>query len=228
MPSTSPIALIFGAGANVGQNVGRAFAAKGYRIALVSRSLKEEDSSSSKVHIRGDFTDPASIAEIFSKVKSQLGTPSVVVYNAAAATRQDAKNPLGLPLKDFVRDFSVNTTSAFVAAQQAVLAFEQMPESASRTFIFTGNCTNVAPIVALMGSGAGKSATAHIIQCAAEAYKDKGYKFYYADERNADGSAVYSAVDGPAHANFYTELAEGTSQGPWQQTFVKGVGYKKL
>lgn len=71
----------------------------------------------------------------------------------------------------------MNGTSAFVAAQQAVLAFAQLPESASRTFIFTGNCTNVAPIVALMASGAGKTATAHIIQCAAEAYKDKGYKY---------------------------------------------------
>lgn len=53
-------------------------------------------------------------------------------------------------------------------------------------------------------------------------------RFYYADERKADGSPVYSAVDGPAHAAFYTELAEVKSQGPWQQTFVKGFGYKKL
>ena len=53
-------------------------------------------------------------------------------------------------------------------------------------------------------------------------------RFYYADERKADGSPVYSAVDGPAHASFYTELAEGKSQGPWQQTFVKGFGYKRL
>ena len=80
-------------------------------------------------------------------------------------------------MKDFTRDLAVNTTSAFVAAQQAVLAFEQLPESASRTFIYTGNCTNVSPIVALMDLGVGKSATAHIIECAAEAYKDKGYKF---------------------------------------------------
>jgi hypothetical protein len=80
-------------------------------------------------------------------------------------------------LTDFTRDLAVNTTSAFVAAQQAVLAFEQLPESASRTFIYTGNCTNVSPIVALMDLGVGKSATAHIIECAAEAYKDKGYKF---------------------------------------------------
>lgn len=79
-------------------------------------------------------------------------------------------------MKDFKRDLVINTTSAFVAAQQAVLGFQQLPESASRTFIYTGNCTNVMPIVKLMDLGVGKSATAHIIQCAAEAYEDKGFK----------------------------------------------------
>lgn len=53
-------------------------------------------------------------------------------------------------------------------------------------------------------------------------------RFYYADERNADGSPAFSAIDGPAHAKFYLDLAEETSQGPWQQTFVKGVGYQKF
>lgn len=84
MPSSSPVALILGAGANVGQHVGRAFLAKGYRIALASRSLKEEDSTPSQVHVRADFTDPSSVAEIFVKVKAQLGAPSVVVYNGSA------------------------------------------------------------------------------------------------------------------------------------------------
>ncbi|CAM1502584.1 Fc.00g073600.m01.CDS01 [Cosmosporella sp. VM-42] len=228
MPSNSPVALILGAGANIGQNVGRAFAAKGYKIALAARSLKEEDSTPDQLHIRSDFTDPDSVVSIFAKVKAELGAPYVVVYNAAAVTLQDAKNPLGLSLKDFNEDFNINTTSAFVAAQQAVLAFDELPQSASRTFIYTGNCTNVSPIVALMDSGVGKSATAHIIQCAAEAYKDKGYKFYYADERKVDGSPAYRAIDGPAHGKFYTELAERTSQEAWQQTFVKGVGYKKF
>jgi len=53
-------------------------------------------------------------------------------------------------------------------------------------------------------------------------------RFYYADERNADGSPAYAVVDGEAHGNFYVELAEGQGQGPWQQTFVSGVGYKKF
>jgi hypothetical protein len=32
-------------------------------------------------------------------------------------------------------------------------------------------------------------------------------------------------VDGQAHADLYLKLAEGKTQGPWLQTFVKGSGY---
>lgn len=81
MSSGPPIALILGAGANIGQNVARAFAAKGYKTAIASRTQKEEDSSSSQLNIRSDFSDPESIAKIFSKVQSTLGHPHVVVYN---------------------------------------------------------------------------------------------------------------------------------------------------
>jgi hypothetical protein len=51
------------------------------------------------------------------------------------------------------------------------------------------------------------------------------YRFYYGDERKADGSPAFK-VDGEAHGKLYVELAEGKVQGHWQQTFVKGVGYK--
>ena len=81
MSARSPVALILGAGARVGHHVSLAFAAKGYKIALVARSVKEEDSTSEQLLIRGDFSDPESIAGIFTKVKSQLGTPHVVIYN---------------------------------------------------------------------------------------------------------------------------------------------------
>ena len=51
-------------------------------------------------------------------------------------------------------------------------------------------------------------------------------RFYYGDERKADGAAAFRDIDGEAHGKIYLELAEGEEQGPWQQTFVKGVGYK--
>lgn len=53
-------------------------------------------------------------------------------------------------------------------------------------------------------------------------------RFYYADERKADGSAAFMDIDGEAHGEFYTQLAESKSQGPWHQTFVKGVGYRNF
>lgn len=53
-------------------------------------------------------------------------------------------------------------------------------------------------------------------------------RFYYADERKADGAPVYEEIDGAAHGALYTALAEGATQGPWSQTFVKGVGYKEF
>jgi hypothetical protein len=92
-------------------------------------------------------------------------------------TATDEKNPLSLPLGDFTRDFNVNTTSAFVAAQQAILGFEQLPDSASRTFIYTGNILNITTMGPFLDLGVGKSAAAHIIQSAAVAYKDKGFKY---------------------------------------------------
>ncbi|KAI0148419.1 hypothetical protein GGR57DRAFT_475406 [Xylariaceae sp. FL1272] len=228
MSDPSPVALIFGAGANVGQNVGRAFAAEGYKVGLVARGLREEDSTDSQLHIRADLTQPNTIPEIFAKVKSHFGSPHVVVYNAAAASPSAANDPLSVPLEDFTRNLTINTISAFAVAQQAALAFKDLPESASRTFIYTGNCCNVSPIPAVMDLGVGKSATAHIIQCAVEGYADKGLKFYYADERQETGEPVYNNIDGPAHAKHYVELAKGAKQGPWQQTFVKGIGYKKF
>jgi hypothetical protein len=80
-------------------------------------------------------------------------------------------------LADFNRDFNLNTTSAFAAAQQAALGFAQLPDSAARTFIYTGNATNTIIIPPLLDLGVGKSATAHIIQSAAAAYKDRGFKY---------------------------------------------------
>jgi hypothetical protein len=53
-------------------------------------------------------------------------------------------------------------------------------------------------------------------------------RFYFGDQRKADGSPAYSDIDGEAHAEHYFHLADTKSQGPWQQTFVKGAGYKQF
>ena len=91
-------------------------------------------------------------------------------------TPNSPEDPLSLSLADFSRDLHINTTSAFVAAQQAALGFEQLPASSSKTFIYTGNILDSTTIANLLDLGVGKSATAHIIRSAAAAYSNKGFK----------------------------------------------------
>ncbi|KAL5386421.1 hypothetical protein DPSP01_004146 [Paraphaeosphaeria sporulosa] len=228
MASRSGVILILGAGANIGQHVAQQFASQGYKVASTSRSAKSADNTSDAVHIVADLSDPESVAGIFSQVKASLGVPSVVVYNAAAASFKDAKNPVTLSLAELSKSLNVNTLSAYAALQEAIQGFEQLPETSSRTFIYTGNILNTTVMPQLLDLGVGKSATAHAIQVAATAYSDRGFKFYYADERKADGTPPYNDIDGEAHGKFYAELAKGMKQGDWQQTFVKGEGYKKF
>ncbi|KAK9381409.1 uncharacterized protein V2V93DRAFT_358703 [Kockiozyma suomiensis] len=225
MAGNSPVILILGAGPNIGQAVARTFASKGYKVALASRSLNEADSTANSLHIPSDFANPDDVVNAFKKVTNVFGIPSVVVYNASAGMLTPPEDPFALPLTTFTRDMTISVNSAFIAAQQAVLGFAQLPASSSRTFIYTGNILNVALIPSFLHGGVGKSGGAHMMWAASAAYKDRGFKFYYADERKADGSAKYK-VDGEAHANLFWELALAKSQGPWLQTFVKDVGYK--
>ena len=86
MAAVPKVILILGSGANVGHHVTKAFIAKGYKVALTSRSAKEEGNSSDIINIAADLSDPDSVAQVFSKVKSSFGIPSVVVYNGRSQT----------------------------------------------------------------------------------------------------------------------------------------------
>lgn len=99
---------------------------------------------------------------------------------AAKVYPNDPKNPLTtLSLDDLTTSFNINTLSLFVAAQQAVLGFQEASSSsvASPTFIYTGNCTNTKPIAYIYDLGITKSASAHVIRVAAESYQDRKYKY---------------------------------------------------
>lgn len=79
--SHQKLALILGSGPRVGRHVSRAFSAKGYQIALASRTLKKEDNEPGQIHFPIDLSNPSSIPELFSRVNASLGIPHVVVYN---------------------------------------------------------------------------------------------------------------------------------------------------
>ncbi|KAJ5107360.1 hypothetical protein N7456_004035 [Penicillium angulare] len=226
MAGNSPVLLILGSGPNIGTAVGKAFADKGYRVAFASRRADSEKSTAEEVHMKVDLAVPTSIAEVFSKVKEALGIPSVVVYNASGGTMDNPQKSLGVPLDAFMNNLNLNVNSVYAAMQSALEGFAELDSCASKTFIMTGNALNKAVFPPMLSLGVGKTAAAHLIEYAAKSYAITGYKFYYADQRDEDGSPAWFGIDGEAHAKYYLKLAEGKSQGIWDQTFTPQEGYK--
>jgi len=89
MAARSPVALIIGAGPNIGQSVARKFASKGYKVGFAARSVKESDSTDRQLNIPSDFTKTDDVVKAFDQVKKTFGTPSVVVYNGKSAAPRE-------------------------------------------------------------------------------------------------------------------------------------------
>ncbi|KAG0646841.1 hypothetical protein D0Z07_6396 [Hyphodiscus hymeniophilus] len=222
-----PTLLFFGAGANVGAASVALFKNKGYKVASVARTVRDEVKAHSDLVLTANFNDPSCLKSIFEQVEKELGIPSVIVYNAYSWSRpSDDNDPLSTSVEGVQNDFAVNSISLYAAAQEAIKGFEKLPQEVKKTFIFTGNrgSTVITPDIFLLAWT--KSASWYLIQTlvATTLFQSKGYRFYFADERCPDGKGM-RYISGSAHAELYVELAEKEDQGPPLATFVRGKGY---
>jgi len=232
---TSPVILILGSGPRVGSAISDKFAADGYKVAIVSRKGSNSINEKGYLSLQADLanTDPSVLASVFDKVKSEFKTaPSVVVYNAASLTPPaDKDSALSIPAARVTNDLNVNVVSPFIAAQEAIKNWETLSAGGKKLFIYTGNIMNVGviPVPLMLNLGVGKAASAYWVGLADGAYAAKGYRFIYADERQEGGKFTGPALNGPAHGDFYSQLAaSGAENVPWHATFVKNKGYVKF
>lgn len=176
----TPVVLILGAGPRIGASVAEKFASNGYKIAVASRSGSESTTGKGYLSLKADFTNPSSIPSLFDAVKTEFRTaPSVVIYNAATLTRPPKEDSaLSVPVESVVSDLNVNTISPYVAAQQAVSAWETLPKETKKTFIYTGNFLNVVipPVPVFLTLGIGKSASAFWVGLADATYANRGFR----------------------------------------------------
>jgi NAD(P)-dependent dehydrogenase (short-subunit alcohol dehydrogenase family) len=190
---SAPVIFILGAGPKIGLSVAGAFAAKGYKVALAARSLQDGLGEDGHLRLNIDLENPSKVRDAFDKVKAKFGIPEVVVYNgefpqphidtfltailAAKRGVLDPEDPLSsISIEAFNSELAVNVTSPLIAAQEAVKGFKQLPKSASRTFIMTGNMLNVIAKPDVLTFGMGKTAAAHLVWSASLAYKKQGFK----------------------------------------------------
>ena len=93
-------------------------------------------------------------------------------------------NVLSVPQDQFVKDLNVNTVSPYVAAMEAVRAWDGEKGDdgeggrSNKTFIYTGNTLNqtIMPVPLFLTLGVGKSASAHGVGVADATYRERGYR----------------------------------------------------
>ncbi|OAA69348.1 NAD(P)-binding domain protein [Akanthomyces lecanii RCEF 1005] len=222
--SSRNILLVIGAGPRLGQSVADKFANEGYRVALAARSLTSGLSSAGMLKIKADLSDPNSVSSIFQTVHNTWGPPNIVVYNGANRITTAVDDPLSAPLSDIQAARTVGFDSAYLAAQEALHGFKSLPDQLCKAFIYTGNALSQIAIPGVLPFAVGKVSAAMLIEYAANAYGPRGYKFYFADERQSDGRPAALDIDGAAHADMYWELANEKLQSYWLVTFVKNQG----
>lgn len=178
--AANPVVLILGAGPRIGASVAEKFASNGYNVAVASRSRSDTKTAKGFLSLKADFTKPDSIPALFDAVKTEfLTSPSVIIYNAAALTNPpDKDSVLSISAESMMLDLNVNTISPYVAAQQAVSGWKTLPKETKKTFVYTGNITNVSivPMPLMLDLGMGKSASAFWIGLADKMYSGQGFR----------------------------------------------------
>ena len=136
----SKTALIVGAGSGNSAAFARALAADGYKVVLAARNIGKLDDLCAQIGahaIACDATSPAEVASLFETMQQDVGSASVVLYNASAYTA----GPVASLDPELVLDSLLQTAyGAFLVAQQAVIGMQGLGGGA---LFFTGATASV-------------------------------------------------------------------------------------
>lgn len=135
------VCLVVGAGPGIGSAVGMAFAREGFGVALAARNaarlqphcddIRRATHRAARAYAV-DAGDADSLRALFQQVTAELGSPEVVVFNAAHAHRG---RPTEVPPEQWLEDFRGNVLGAVVCAQ---LAAGPMKERGHGSILITG------------------------------------------------------------------------------------------
>jgi short-subunit dehydrogenase len=153
------VCAIVGFGAGVSMGVAKVFGKEGYVLALIARNpAKLEDNAQAlrangyAVHLfAADARDEESLVQTFTQIRTQLGDPEVLIYNAAMST---PGKPSSLDPKLLISDFSVNVAGALIAVQQVI---PTMQANRKGTILFTGGGLAFNPFTDVCSLSIGKA-----------------------------------------------------------------------
>lgn len=118
---SKPVCVIVGVGSGNGAAFSRKFGAEGYRVAMLARNIDYLQELATEIPdsqaYQYDVTKGDRAAEVFSRIESEMGTISVLVYNAGAGAFANIDDAT---VESFQRAWEVNTRGLFVVAKQVI------------------------------------------------------------------------------------------------------------
>ncbi|HXQ45148.1 MAG TPA: SDR family NAD(P)-dependent oxidoreductase [Caulobacteraceae bacterium] len=164
-------ALIVGAGPGVSASLARALTGAGLKVALAARDagkLGALAAETGAATFAADASDPAAVAKLFDAVEAKIGTPDVVVYNAAARVRGRIAD---LDPAELKRAIEVSAFGGFLVVQQAA---RRMLPNERGAILLTGATASVKGFPLSSGFAMGKFALRGLAQSAARELGPQG------------------------------------------------------
>ena len=170
------VAVVLGVGPGLGAAIARRFASEGFAVGLMARhqekltSLQEsiEQSGGVALPVAVDASDPKSVAEGFSLVKTELGAPEVFIYNAGVF---QVGGILELSPAQFETSWKVNCFGAFLAVGQVI---PEMIDRGRGTILLTGATASLRGSARFAGLAVGKFGLRALAQSLAREFGSQG------------------------------------------------------
>jgi NADP-dependent 3-hydroxy acid dehydrogenase YdfG len=185
-PQNKPVAVITGVGPGLGASLGRRFAST-YAVAILARSADYLHSLANEMRNGGatvlelptDVGDRANLTSALHTVRTELGEPEVMLYNAGSGSWGTI---VDISPEQYEADWRVNAFGAFVAAKEVVPGMIARGRGA---ILFTGATAGIKAGPKSVSFGPAKFAMRGLAQSLA---RDLGPKGIHVAWINVDGS----------------------------------------
>src|SRR5262245_9278265 len=171
-------AIVVGAGPGLGSALARRFARAGMKVAVARRNAGELASLAKELGAGArayscDATDEAAVQKLFSAVASDLGAPTLVVFNAAGSIR---KGILETTVAEFERCWKTVCMGGFVVGREAARAMlaNSMERRHRGTIIFTGATGSLRGGANFVNMAVGKFGLRAVAQSMAREFQPQG------------------------------------------------------
>ncbi len=172
-----PVCIVTGVGEGTGAALVRRFARGGYQVAMIARSTERLEAL--QLEVEGsrayvcDISDLDMLRAILHPIRADMGTPTVLVHNAVAAS---FKTFLEADCQELEHNFRVNTTALYSLARELAPA---MIDAGRGTMLVTGNTAALRGIPTYAAFAPTKAAQRILAQSLARHLGPKGVHVAY-------------------------------------------------